>query len=164
MAIAQRMSEEDYERFVLTGVDGAWELHDGRLVEKPGMTWKHGDIVTALGYLLVHQLDWSEYRVRFNEGRLRKPLDTIFIPDILVIPSSYGDEFRDRPILAIFSEPALLVVEVWSPSTGKYDVDAKLPTYQQRGDREIWRIHPFERTLTRWERLPDGCYQQTLLR
>jgi Uma2 family endonuclease len=163
MAIAQRMSEEDYKRFVLTGAEGAWELHDGRLVEKPGMTWNHGSIVAALGRFLLLQLDWDEHQVRFNEGRVRKPLDTIFIPDILVIPLSYGDEFRDRPILAIFSEPALLVIEVWSPSTGDYDVDVKLPVYQQRGDREIWRIHPYERTLTRWQRLPDGSYEQTLL-
>ena len=56
------------------------------------------------------------------------------------------------------------MVEVWSPSTGDYDVDAKLPVYQQRGDREIWRIHPYERTLTSWLRQPDGSYQETLHR
>ena len=38
MAVAQRMSEAAYQQFVLSGVDGAWELHDGRLVEKPGMS------------------------------------------------------------------------------------------------------------------------------
>jgi hypothetical protein len=39
MAVAQRMSEAKYERFVLTGAEGLWELHDGVLVEKPGMSW-----------------------------------------------------------------------------------------------------------------------------
>ena len=56
------------------------------------------------------------------------------------------------------------MVEVWSPSTGDYDVDAKLPVYQQRGDLEIWRIHPYERTLTTWRRQPDGSYEETLHR
>jgi Uma2 family endonuclease len=56
------------------------------------------------------------------------------------------------------------VVEVWSPSTGDYDVDAKLPVYQQRGDLEIWRIHPYERTLTAWRRQPNGSYQETIHR
>ena len=36
MAVAQRMSEEQYQQFVLAQPDGQWELHDGRLVEKPG--------------------------------------------------------------------------------------------------------------------------------
>jgi Uma2 family endonuclease len=47
-----------------------------------------------------------------------------------------GDE------LELYVEPLPLVVEVWSPSTGQYDVDEKLPEYQRRGDLEIWRFHP----------------------
>ena len=27
---------------------------------------------------------------------------------------------------------------------------------------EIWRIHPYERTLTAWRRLPDGSYDETV--
>jgi len=54
------------------------------------------------------------------------------------------------------------VVEVWSPSTGDYDVDAKLPEYHRRGDQEIWRIHPYERMLTAWRRQPDGSYTETV--
>jgi Uma2 family endonuclease len=164
MAVAQRMSEDAYQRFVLTGVEGAWELHDGRLVEKPGMTWKHGGIVALLSHLLQLQLDWSEYQVRINEGRVRKPEDTIFIPDLLVVPTAFGSDIRDQLTLAIFADPLPLVVEVWSSSMGDYDVDTKLPVYQQRGDREIWRIHPYERTLTSWQRQPDGSYHETLHR
>jgi hypothetical protein len=37
-------------------------------------------------------------------------------------------------------------------------VDDKLPQYQARGDRVIWRLHPFERTLTAWSRQADGTY------
>ena len=95
---------------------------------------------------------------------MRRPEATIFLPDVMVVPTAYGDEIRDDPSLAIFSEPLPLVVEVWSPSTGDYDVEAKLPVYQQRGDLEIWRIHPYERTLIRWIRQPDGLYQEELLR
>jgi Uma2 family endonuclease len=39
-----------------------------------------------------------------------------------------------------------------------------LPIYQQRGDREIWLIHPDERTLTAWRRPPDGSYEETVYR
>ena len=67
-------------------------------------------------------------------------------------------------MLAIFSDPLPLVVEVWSSSTGDYDVDAKLPVYQQRGDLEIWRIHPYERTLTAGGANRTGTYQETIHR
>jgi Uma2 family endonuclease len=163
MAVAQRMSEDAYQQFVLSGVEGAWELHDGRLVEKPGMSWKHGDIVMLLGHLLMSQLDRAEYRV-FTELRVCRPAATVFLPDLVVVPTSYGEAIRDLPVLAIFSEPLPLVVEVWSPTTGDYDIDAKRPVYQQRGDLEIWRIHPYERTLTSWRRQPDGSYEQMIHR
>jgi Uma2 family endonuclease len=160
MAVAQRMSETEYRDFVLSTPEGVWELHDGRLVEKPGMSWKHGGIIMLLGHMLMSQLDFDAYRV-FTELRVRRPTATVFLPGLMVVPASYGDEIRDDPELAIFSPPLPLIVEVWSPSTGGYDVDTKIPVYQQRGDREIWRIHPYERTVTRWVRQPDGSYQES---
>ena len=164
MAIEQQISEAEYQRFVLSGAGKGWELHEGRLVEKPGMTWEHMDIASRLSYLLPSQLDRAQYRV-FIESRVRRPAATIFLPDVMVVPTAYGAPFRGRPdVLAIFSDPLPLIVEVWSPSTGDYDVDAKLPVYQQRGDLEIWRIHPYERTLTSWQRQPDGSYQETIHR
>jgi hypothetical protein len=33
-----------------------------------------------------------------------------------------------------------------------------VPEYQARGDDEIWRLRPFERTLTVWRRQEDGSY------
>jgi Uma2 family endonuclease len=164
MAVAQRMSEKAYREFVLSGVEGAWELHEGRLVEKPAVTWEHTAIASLLGVLLQNQLDLDEYRV-FFEGRVRRPEATIFLPDVFVVPTAFGEPFRGRPSqLAIFSPPLPLIVEVWSESTGDYDVDTKIPVYQQRGDLEIWRIHPYERTLTSWQRQPDGSYQQSVHR
>jgi hypothetical protein len=29
-----------------------------------------------------------------------------------------------------------------------------------RGDSEIWRLHPIERTLRGWRRRPDGGYDE----
>jgi Uma2 family endonuclease len=163
MAVEQRISEEAYQQFVLSGVDGSWELHDGRLVEKPGMPCRHGQISMLLGHFLLSQLDRDAYAV-VSELRVRRSSATVFMPDLMVVPAAYSEEIRDRPVLAIFSDPLPLVVEVWSPSTGDYDVDAKVPVYQQRGDLEIWRIHPYERTLTAWRRQPDGSYAETIHR
>ena len=38
MAVTQRMSEQAYQDLVLTEPVETWELHDGLLVEKPGMS------------------------------------------------------------------------------------------------------------------------------
>jgi Uma2 family endonuclease len=163
MAVAQRMTEQDYVAFVESGIEGSWELYDGRLVEKPGMSWQHGRIVTRLISALDQQLDESEHIV-FTELRVRRPEATVLQPDVMVVPAEYGDIIEALPSLAVFTGPVLLVVEIWSPSTGGYDVDTKVPVYQQRGDLEIWRIHPYERTLTRWVRQVDGSYRKSLHR
>jgi Uma2 family endonuclease len=163
MAIAQhRLTEQDFEAFLLSGIEGHWELHDGILVEKPPMTWDHQVVMIELAYQLRQQLPKHSYRVQ-AESRVRRPEATVLQPDVMVIPEHYGDEFRNQPgKLAIFSRPLPLVAEVWSVSTGEYDVMAKLPIYMQRGDEEIWIIHPYEKTVTSWRRQLDGTYSSSI--
>ena len=159
----QRVSEEAYQRLALAESDRVWELHDGQLREKPGMGWEHGDIIALLSHFLQLQLNRHEFRVRVNEGRVRRSAERYYVPDLVVVPAALGSVYRGRPgTLPVFADPLPLVVEVWSPSTGGYDVEAKLPEYRARGDREVWRIHPYERTLTSWRRLPDGTYGETV--
>jgi Uma2 family endonuclease len=160
VVVGQQMSEEAYHAFVLSTMEARWELHDGVLVEKPGRTWEHASIVTELGFVLRNQLDRAAFRV-FLGLRVRHPPTTIFVPDVMVVPIHYGDPFRDRPdLLAIFDRPLPFVAEGWSPPEHGYDVDAKIPVYKERGDLEIWRIHPYERTVTSWQRQPDGSYRE----
>ena len=161
MAVAQRMGEQRYEEFVRSGVEGLWELHNGVLVEKPGMSWRHSAIASLLGFLLQMQLDLAEYRV-FYDSRVRRPTETIFIPDVMVVPMAYGLSLVDDTRLAIFSDPLPLVVEIWSRSTGDYDVETKIPVYRQRGDADIWSLHPFAQTLSRSVRQPDESYRESI--
>ena len=49
-------------------------------------------------------------------------------------------------------------------STGRDDLREKLPAYRQRGDAEIWLIHPRERSVRIWRRQPDGRYAESRLR
>jgi Uma2 family endonuclease len=158
-----RISEEAYERLALAEPDRKWELRDGYPREKPGMTFAHNWLEMKLGYMLMSQLDWSVYQVRVDAGRVRRPSATYFIPDVFVLPTAYTSPLRDRSdVLEVYDQPLPLVVEVWSRSTGDYDVEEKLAVYRTRGDLEIWRIHPYERTLTAWRRLPDGRYDETI--
>ncbi|MCC7024536.1 MAG: Uma2 family endonuclease [Thermomicrobiales bacterium] len=160
MVAETRISEETYQRLALAEPTRKWELRDGRLEERPGMTWERGTLIPLLGHLLVSQLDPGRHRA-LAEVRVRCANGSILIPDLVVAPTTYGDPFRGRPgVLAVIAGPLPLVVEIWSASTGKYDVAAKVPEYQRRGDREIWLVHPCERTLTAWRRQPDGTYEE----
>jgi Uma2 family endonuclease len=165
MAIETRISGEAYERQALADPNRKWELRDGVLREKPGMTASHNELAVTLGFILMSQLDRAAYRVRIDAGRLQRRGATYFIPDVFVVPTAFVTPLLDQQdVLEVYDQPLPLVVEVWSRSTGDYDVEEKLAVYRQRGDLEIWRIHPYERTLTAWRRQPDGSYEETIHR
>jgi Uma2 family endonuclease len=127
------------------------------------MTFGHNQTAFRLVAQLFAQIDLSQLVVRINHGHLRRPGRSYLIPDIFVVrrERTIPDDERDDS-LDVYDARAQLVVEVWSPSTGGYDVDAKLPEYRASGDLEIWRIHPYKRTLTAWRRRPDGSYDETI--
>jgi Uma2 family endonuclease len=155
------VSEKTYRQLALEDPSGHWELHCGQLRQKPGMTAQHNNVLTRVFGTLFIQLDAERFQVRGNLGHVRTSDGRYYIPDVFVIPA---EEFRRQQSsreLEVYRAPLPLVVEIWSPSTGDFDVDSKLPEYQRRGDLEIWRIHPYERTLTRWLRQLDGTYQQS---
>ncbi len=153
------ISEQTFRLVALEDAEGLWELHDGRLVEKPNMGAEHNDSIVRLGLVIGPQLDWRVYRLRINMPHLRRSERNYYIPDLCVIPSDrFQNQLGQPGHLELYELPLPLVVEAWSQSTGMYDVDGKLLGYQARGDREIWRLHPFERTLTTWRRQPDGTY------
>jgi Uma2 family endonuclease len=158
------VSDVTYERVALEDRHSHWELHCGRLVEKPPVTAQHADIIERLYSQLRPQLPVDEYALRAEAGRLRRGSGSYYEPDLSVIPRAFVERLmRDRPTeLEVYDEPILLVVEVWPPSTGNSDVVDKVPEYQRRGDAEIWRIHPHERTVTVWRRQTDGSYRETL--
>lgn len=163
MAVAQQISNEMYERLALAEPNRKWELLDGHLREKAGMTHDHYWIAEKLGFLLLSQLDWSVYQVRSDKSRVRRSAATYFIPDVFVLPTAYVGLFCGRSdVLEVYDSPLPLVVEVWSRSTGDYDVTEKLAAYQQRGDLEIWLVHPYEGALTAWVRQPVGRYEESV--
>jgi Uma2 family endonuclease len=155
----EQMSEEAFREFSLGDPQGQWELVNGQLRERPGMSVGHGQVMDGLLVQLYRQLDRGEYHMRVQHACLRVSPVTYYIPDIAVIPTANERVLLEHPRdLDAYPDPLPLVIEIWSPSTGDYDIDEKLPDYQQRGDLEIWYIHPYTRTLTVWCRQPNGAY------
>ncbi|MFN8591852.1 MAG: Uma2 family endonuclease [Thermomicrobiales bacterium] len=138
MAIGTRTSNAHYERRALADSDRKWELWDGYLREKPGMTAAHSDLAVNLGSMLLAQLDRTKHRVRIDAGRVHRPEATYFVPDLFVVPTSMVAALLPlTETLEVYDQPLPLVVEIWSRSTGGYVVTEKLAVYQERGDREI---------------------------
>jgi Uma2 family endonuclease len=155
----------DYDAYVaqaLAQPDRQLEVHLGRVREKPGMSADHNRDQRRLVWQLNRQLDLSDYEVSHNSARLRAPSGAVYIPDVAVIPTAMVDALAgpDRR-LETYIAPVPFVVEIWSPSTGDYDTDTKFDAYRARGDREIWRIHPFEKVVIAWRLQPDGSYLES---
>ena len=155
------VSEATFLKRALEEPDEQWELHCGNLRRKPGMTAQHNRTMSRLFGSLLQQLDQQEFDVRGNAGHVRRSPEHYYIPDIAVIPVALVEPQLDRRALEVYADPLPLVVEIWSPSTGDYDIREKVVEYQHRGDLEIWRIHPYDRTLTAWRRQTDGSYTES---
>jgi Uma2 family endonuclease len=163
MAVVNRMSEQEYREFALTDEGHLYELWDGVPVEKPGMSIVHDGLSAYLGAMLINQLDPRDYWVNVNGGKARRSERFYFIPDVVVIPTAYfPPNWADPRAFNAHAEPLPLVVEVWSRTTAAYDFAVKLQGYRERGDAEIWYIHPYERTLTAWSRQAGSSYTETV--
>src|SRR5947207_7050080 len=150
------VSEAAFHKLALEEPGAHWELHCGNLRKKPDMSWEHNYLAEELHRLLNLQLDPHQFRVRDNMGHVRRSSEGDYIPDLYVVPWEMVRSHRGERGLEVYEAPVPLVVEVWSPSTGDYDVERKLPEYQRRGDRRIGRIHTYERTPAARRRPPDA--------
>ena len=163
MVLAQCMTEAEYRDLILHDDYVTWELWDGVPREKPGMTAMHGDAAMTLSARLFNQVDRRQFRVRNNHAKARISPRNYYIPDVAVIPAAYfGPGWDDPRNPDAYADPFSLVVEIWSPTTGDYDFEVKLRGNKERGDEEIWYVHPYERTLTIWIRQPDRTYAETI--
>jgi Uma2 family endonuclease len=129
------------------------------------MTWAHESIAWRLGFRLQEQPDFAAFEVRVDAGRVRRSEQRYYIPDVIVIPKEMARRlFADPNTVVLPPDPLPFVAEVWSPSTGRDELREKLPAYRQRGDAEIWFVHPRDRTVRIWRRQPDGSYAESRLR
>jgi Uma2 family endonuclease len=158
------VSEETFRRVALEDPEGHWELDHGHLRRKPGMSFPHNFAMTYIGGQLINQLDPDVFQVRINAGHVNRTDRSFYIPDVFVYPvAALGPESERDDVLEVYEQPLPLVVEIWSRSTGAYDIDAKIPEYMRRGDLEIWRLDVRTRTLIAWRRQPDGTYARSVI-
>ncbi len=126
-------------------------LVDGVLVVSPAPNIGHQRCVTQLVVLLVgaavagFEVVVGPFEVRFSH-------ETVLIPDLLVAR-------RDEITPARLETAPVLVVEVRSPSTRRFDEGTKRLVYEAGGVPAYWLVDPEEPRLTVLH-LQDGRYQE----
>lgn len=162
MAVLKRDSHHhtyaDYLRWSRTYGD---ELIDGTAYvrEPPSPSTSHQEIVVGLCSQVRAALKDKPCRVYVAPFDVRLPrstedddqVDTVVQPDVLIVCDLKKIDAR-----GMRGAPDWLA-EVLSPSTASYDRAVKLPAYERVGVREVWLVHPTDRTVAIY-RLEAGRY------
>jgi Uma2 family endonuclease len=137
------------------------ELIDGTAYvrEPPSPTEVHQEIAGELYYQIAGALEGRSARVYIAPLDVRLPksteeddlVDTVVQPDVFIVCDRRKMDTRGGR-----GAPDWLA-EVLSPSTAGHDQAVKLPAYERAGVREVWLIHPIDRTVAIYK-LEAGCY------
>ena len=127
-----------------------YELIDGELLVSPSPTWTHQRAVGKLFLLIAPFVETHGIGTTlFSPADLNLRSDQLVQPDIFVAGMVGGKEpiaWSDFPV-------PLLVVEVLSPSTARYDRITKRQRFQRSQVSEYWLVDADARRIERWR--PD---------
>jgi len=159
------LTAETFAALVIEDSQGRWEIDRQKVREKPPMSFGHNQTARNLARQLILQLSPDLFDVLQNSGHALLPNGDSYIPDIVVVPNALTSPFQMNPkLFEAYEHPLPFVAEIWSPSTENEDIDATIPGYRLRGDLEIWRFYPFDRTASIWRRKVGGEYQESEVR
>jgi len=156
MGMAQASTTWTGERVRALPDDGLrYELVDGELLVTPSPGWTHQTAVAALfrrldGYVGSNPLGW----VRFAPADISLGEDEVLQPDLFVIPAALNPRSWQE-VRAL-----LLVIEVLSPGTARYDRLVKRRRYQRAPVPEYWIVDLDARLVERWK--PDDTRPEIL--
>ena len=112
-----------------------YELLDGVLLVTPAPDFAHQLIGVRIAYILMRELDAPARVHVVARGAISVPPRTQLQPDLLVVPArvpmsrKWGDHTEHW-----------LAVEIYSPSSRRYDRDFKRDAYHALGVHEVWLV------------------------
>ena len=124
---SKQMTLEEYLEFDYNA-EGRYEYVDGEVFEMSGGSPEHALLGNRIGFLLQRELFDKECSVYNSEVQIKVPT---------MLPYRYADVsalcgtpvYEDLGNQRLLVNP-ILIVEVLSPSTGKYDRDLKFKEYK----------------------------------
>ena len=124
-----------------------YELIDGELVVTPAPRYLHqGAILELIRLLDPWLLKAGTASLLMSPADISLGEDEILQPDLFVYRSADGKPVREWSDIVSL----LLVIEVLSPSTAKYDRQLKRRRYQRAGVPEYWVVDLDARLIERW--------------
>ena len=115
------LSEEEYF-LVEEKSELRHELINGNLFEVSGVSIFHNNILLNLSFFLYKLLKGKEWQLAVQNFKVKTPEGNFFYPDIAVCFPKVEKYFSEQP---------LLIVEVLSYTTRKYDLTDKFIQYQK---------------------------------
>ena len=115
------------------------QLIDNHIIMSPSPVWKHQDIVKNI----LLQIEISAQRA--NSGKVLADVDVYFNDENVYRPDIF---FVSKDQMEILGEDGyihgapVLVIEVLSPGTSKYDKTKKKAIYALYGVKEYWLVEP----------------------
>jgi Uma2 family endonuclease len=124
-----------------------YELLDGLLLVTPAPRNLHQVISGRLFAQLFNAVEPAGWGRVVSPGELEIGDHTLLDPDILVYPARFPLDTNWKDIRQWW-----LAVEVYSPSSKRYDRDFKRQAYQAIGVEEVWLVDPDSRSVDVWHR------------
>jgi Uma2 family endonuclease len=132
--------------------------------EPPAPAPSHQGIVVELCHQAVKALEGKPCRVFVAPFDVRLPksteaddqVDTVVQPDVLIV-----SDLKKVDARGMRGAPDW-IAEVLSPNTARHDRTIKLAAYERAGVREVWLVHPIDRTVAIY-RLEEEYYGRATL-
>lgn len=152
------MTEDAFERLISVESPYRYELIDGQLYDMTGSSPEHSALAGNIDGLLREQLGRSGPCRTHREQYIFIPGKPPVVPDV-VVTCDQADWDRDKRLKPFKIRSPLLVVEVLSPSTEKYDHMEKFNRYKLCTTLETYmlvsqdeRLIEVYRKSTGWQR------------
>ena len=131
------MSEEAFERLISVSSPYRYELIDGVVHNMTGSSPKHSAIASRIEFLLAEQLSWSGPCHVHHDQYVAIPGKPPVVPDV-VLTCDLADWDEDKHLRPFKIQSPLIVIEVLSSSTEKYNRAEKFQRYRRCPSLEVY--------------------------
>jgi len=123
------MSYEDFERRISEETEFRFEWIDGAVYNMTGSSPKHSAIATRFDFLFNQQIGFRGPCRTHRDEYVRIPDRPVVVPDVVLTcdPIDWDEDKHSKPYRI---QSPLVVVEVLSPNTMKYDRREKFSRYK----------------------------------
>ena len=124
------------------------ELYNGNLIKMSGVSIDHNEITGAIFIHLKTLLKGTSFKVFIEAVKVKNPLGNFFYPDVMVCHPNPQKYFSTEPIL---------LVEVLSENTRKYDLVDKFIQYQKIESLQYYLcVEPEQQVVILFNKDADG--------